>query len=106
MVERKAQQFFPGGPARIGDVLKGFLEKNNMLERVEIFQHIRMYPHFFPETAAFSKAVDYKGSTLFLEVSDPMYSLEARKMIPRIIRVFQQKGLPVEKVKIRCRQTR
>jgi len=98
--------FFPADPKTLGEAIRDFFEKHELLERVELYQHLARYPCLFPEAAGFSKAVDFKKGTLFLEISDTMFSLEARKMIPRIVHVFQKRGLPVKKVKIRCRLTR
>lgn len=98
-------RFFPGKPIPISEAIENFLNKEGLAERIQVYQIMDRFGEFFPSLSSYCRCCDFRDGVLYLSVNDPVYSLEVQKVIPDICRVYNEQGMKVIKVKIRCAQT-
>ncbi|MEI6157432.1 MAG: DciA family protein [Atribacterota bacterium] len=101
-MSEKPASFFSGRPTRLREILNEFLKKEGLLEKIQFFQQVNRFGEYFPELSLFCHVQNYHDGVLLIQISDPIFSLEVQKRIPDIITTYQEKGVPIQKVKIRC----
>lgn len=101
MREKEVKSSF-GKPTPLGEVLENFLKKEGLFSPVHIFISLSRFGEWFPQLADFCRPSKLREGVLYLEVDDPLWTLEVKKCIPDIIRRFQEEGLEIKKVKIQC----
>lgn len=101
-VEVMEGRFFSGEPTPIGEILKEYLEKEGIASRIQAYSSLAHFGEWFPELTPFCRPMGFSGGTLYLLVSDPLFTLKVKGKIPAIRERFQKEGLSVERIKIQC----
>jgi len=100
-MDDQAYRFFPGQPTRLGEILEEYLKKEGLAEPINNYQLLGRFEEIFPTIKGFCQCDGYRNGVLFLSITDPILNHEVKKLIPYIIRIYQEKGLVIKKVKIR-----
>ncbi|HOA98534.1 MAG TPA: DUF721 domain-containing protein [Candidatus Atribacteria bacterium] len=102
-MEKKEVKSFFGKPTPLGEVLEGFLKKEGLFPQIHSFILLSRFGEWFPHLADFCQPTKLREGVLYLEVNDPLWTLEVKKCIPDILLRCEEEGLEVKKIKIQCR---
>ncbi|HXL02081.1 MAG TPA: DUF721 domain-containing protein [Candidatus Atribacteria bacterium] len=102
MGKKEVKPFF-GKPTPLREALEDFLKKEGLFPQLHSFILLSRFGEWFPQLADFCRPVRLQEGVLYLEVDDPLWTLEVKKCIPDILLRYKEEGLEVKKIKIQCR---
>lgn len=95
-------RFFSGKPTPLAEVLAEYLKKAGIAPQIEAYSSLRRFGEWFPELAPFSRPVKFHNGTLYLQVDDPLYTIQVKGKVSAIREKFREAGLEVKRIKIQC----
>ncbi|MCS7242994.1 MAG: DUF721 domain-containing protein [Candidatus Caldatribacterium sp.] len=90
-------------PFSIGEIVTEYLKRSGLLPKVQEYQAMERFREWFPDLAPFCKPVKIMKGVLFLEVEDPIYTLEVESRVHEICALLNSQGVQVSMVKVRVR---
>lgn len=90
-------------PLPLGEAVAEYLKKRGLLPKVQEYQALERFGEWFPELAPLCRPTKIVKGVLFLEVADPLYTLEVEGRVEAICAFLREKGVPVTTAKVRVR---